>query len=93
MPAISNKLKQKLLTVLKDDYEECQFFTASSQLLINKIKDISDGIESKNMDFNKLRDTIGEIGIFINNSEKRLQEVEECYTKLIEILADEKPKN
>jgi len=92
MAKISEPLKQKLLTILKNDYEECQFFMAASQLLTNKIHDITDIIENRDPDFNTLRDSIGEIGIFISHTEKRLGEVEECYTKLVEALSEEKPK-
>jgi hypothetical protein len=92
MSKISYRLKEKLLTIIKDDYEECQFFMAASHLLTNKIRDITESVQNQNIDFNKLRDNIGEIGVFINNTEKRLEEVEECYTKLVEVLAKEKPK-
>ncbi|MEI6125626.1 MAG: hypothetical protein WCQ99_03645 [Pseudomonadota bacterium] len=91
MTAISETLKKKLLTIIKDDYEECGFFMASSNMLTHKIKEVSDSILAEPMEFNQLRDSIGEIGIFISNTEKRLEEVEECYTKMVEILAEEKP--
>lgn len=91
MSKISYRLKEKLLTIIKDDYEECQFFMAASHLLTNKIRDITESVQNQDIDFNKLRDNIGEIGVFINNTEKRLEEVEECYTKLVEVLAQEKP--
>jgi len=90
MNKISNKLKTKLLNVVKDEYEECDFFMAASNMLTHHIKNISDEISENKMDFNKLRDEIGEIGIYINNVEKRLLEVEDCYTKLVETLAEEK---
>ena len=87
-----DKLKQKLLSILKNDYEECQFFMAASQLLINKIQDTSQIVQEEELEFNKLRDAVGEIGIFISHTEKRLEEVEECYTKLVEALAEGNPK-
>ncbi len=90
MSKISNKLKTKLLSVVKDEYEDCDFFMAASNMLTNHIKNISDEIKENKIDFNKLRDEIGEIGIYINNVEKRLLEVEDCYTKLVETLAEEK---
>ena len=88
MTSISEALKKKLLAIIKDDYEECQFFMASSNMLTDKIKKVSEAILNENMDFNQLRDSIGEIGIFISNTEKRLEEVEECYTKMVEVLAE-----
>lgn len=93
MALISDTLKQQILSIIRDDYEECQFFMASSNLLTNKIKDIAETVEKQDLEFSKLRDTIGEIGMFINNTEKRLEEVEECYTKLVEALAEEKARN
>ena len=92
MPKTSDKLKHKLLTILKDDYEECKFFVAAAQILVNKIQDVSEIVEKQDIEFNALRDTITEIGLFISNTEKRLEEVEECYTKLVEALAEGKPK-
>jgi hypothetical protein len=86
-------LKQKLLSIIKKDYEECSFYTASANMLIHKIQDIAASLEKDELDFNKLRDEIGEVGLFISNAEKRLQEVEECYTKLVEALADGKPNS
>jgi len=90
MSIISKKLKKKILGILKDEYEDCDFFMAASTILTNQIKDISEAVNDKNTDFNKLRDEICEIGIYINNTEKRLLEVEDCYTKLVEALAEEK---
>jgi hypothetical protein len=92
MTELSKKLKQKLLAILKDEYEDCRFFMAASNILTNKISDLSETIQNDNLNFNELRDSIGEIGLFLSNTEKRLQEVEDCYTKLVEILAEEKPK-
>lgn len=91
MPKASKKLNRKLLSIIKDDYEECQFFLAESHLLTNKIKALAETIQNQELDFNKLRDSIGEIGIFLSNTEKRLQEVEDCYTKLVDTLAKDNP--
>jgi len=90
MTKISNKLKTNLLEILKNEYEDCDFFMAASNMLTNQIKNISESLNDKDLDFNKLRDEICEIGVYINNAEKRLLEVEDCYTKLVETLADEK---
>ena len=90
MANISTTLKNELLKILKHDYEECQFFLAATNLLMNKIKDVSEMLQNENNDFNALRDTIGETSLFISNAEKRLYEVEECYTKMVEALSKEK---
>jgi DNA anti-recombination protein RmuC len=57
-------------------------------MLVNKIKDFSQRIQATGTSFEQLRDEIGQIGVFLSNAEKRLQEVEDCYTKLVESLAD-----
>ena len=90
MTKISKKLKTRILDILKSEYEDCDFFMAASNILTNHIKDISNSINDENPDFEKLRDEICEIGVYINNTEKRLLEVEDCYTKLVEALAEEK---
>jgi hypothetical protein len=93
MAGIPTLLKKNLLSIIKKDYEECQFYMASTNMLIHKIQDIAASLEKDSLDFNALRDEIGEVGLFINNAEKRLLEVEECYTKLVEALSDGKPKS
>lgn len=93
MARISNTLKSRLVGIIRDEYEECQFFTASAQMLVNKIKDISEAAEQGDVEFNTLRDSIGDIGLYLDNTEKRLQEIDECYTKLVEALSDEKDRN
>ncbi len=93
MAGIPTLLKKKLISIIKKDYEECQFYMASTNMLIHKVQDIAASLEKDELDFNKLRDEIGEIGLFISNAEKRLAEVEECYTKLVEALADGKPNS
>ena len=90
MAKISKNLKTKLLDILNNEYEDCDFFMAASNILTNHIKDISAIINDENPDFDKLRDEICEIGVNINHTEKRLLEVEDCYTKLVEALAEEK---
>lgn len=91
MPAIPDALRQRLLAILRDEYEDCEFFMAASHQLTIKLRSVSEAIRGQDMDFNALRDVIGEIGIFIHNAEQRLTEVEDCYTKLVDALASEKP--
>ena len=93
MARIPTLLKQKLISIIKKDYEDCQFYMASTNMLLHKIQDIALSLEKDELEFDKLRDDIGEVGLFISNSEKRLEEVEECYTKLVEALADGKPNS
>jgi hypothetical protein len=93
MAGIPTTLKKNLISIIKKDYEECQFYMASTNMLIHKLQNIAASLEKDELDFNKLRDEIGEVGLFISNAEKRLAEVEECYTKLVEALADGKPNS
>ena len=93
MAGIPTLLKKNLISIIKKDYEECQFYMASTNMLIHKVQDIAASLEKDSLDFNTLRDEIGEVGLFISNAEKRLLEVEECYTKLVEALSDGKPKS
>ncbi len=86
MPNASSTVKSRLNSILIKDYEECQFFFAATHLLRDKIKAIADQVQQEELDFNTLRDTIGELGIYISNIEKGLYEVEECYTKLVAAL-------
>ena len=71
MAKISRKLKSKLLDILNNEYEDCDFFMAASNILTNHIKDISSSVNKENPDFDKLRDEICEIGVYINNRPRR----------------------
>ena len=44
MSHVSEKLKKKLLSILKDEYEDCGFFLAASQMLINKFAPLVFGV-------------------------------------------------
>ena len=88
MAKITSEARERLTAIITTDYEECQFFAASAQMLVNKIKDFSGQVQEQETTFEQLRDEIGQIGVFLSNAEKRLQEVEDCYTKLVECLSE-----
>jgi hypothetical protein len=88
MAKLTPEAREQLNTIITTDYEECHFFSASAQLLTNKIKDFSERIQKPETTFDQLKDEVGQIGIFLGNAEKRLQEVEDCYTRLVEALSD-----
>lgn len=90
MSGVSESLKQELVTIIRQEYENCDFLPAAAQLLTGKIKLLCDDVADGKLGFTQLRDSVGEIGIFLSNTEKRLSEVEDCYTKLVEALANEK---
>lgn len=91
MPPISLLLKQHIQNIIRDEYEECKFFVACASMLSHKFTEIAQLVErEQDVDFIRLRDLITELGPLISNAEKRLQDVDECYTKLVEALAAER---
>ena len=86
MANISSAVKGRLNAILVKDYEECQFFFAAAQLLKDHLKKISELAQKEEIDFALMRDAIGEIGLYISNIERGINEVDECYTKLVEAL-------
>jgi len=88
MAKIPSEIREQIKAIITNDYDDCQFFTASAQMLTNKIKDFLEQSQEPETTFEQLRDDIGQIGIFLSNAEKRLQEVEDCYTKLVETLSE-----
>jgi hypothetical protein len=88
MAKLTSDARAHLGSIITTDYDECQFFTASAQMLVNKIKDFAQLAREDETTFEQLKDEIGQIGVFLSNAEKRLQEVEDCYTKLVESLSD-----
>jgi hypothetical protein len=86
MSKVASAIKERLNTILTKDYEECQFFFAAADLLSDKLKNITEMTKQEEVDFNLMRDTIGELGICISNIERGLEEAEECYTRLVEAL-------
>jgi hypothetical protein len=88
MSKLTSEARAQLASIITTDYEDCHFFAASAQMLVNKIKDFSECAQEEETTFEQLRDEIGQIGVFLGNAEKSLQEVEDCYTKLVESLSD-----
>jgi phosphotransacetylase len=86
MANISSAVKNRLNAIVVKDYEECQFFFAAAHLLQDHLKKIYELAQKEEIDLALMRDTIGELGLYISNLERGLNEVEECYTKLVEAL-------
>jgi hypothetical protein len=86
MSKVASAIKEKLNAILTKDYEECQFFFAAADLLSDRLKNITELTQQEDIEFNLMRDTIGELGICISNIERGLEEAEECYTRLVEAL-------
>ncbi len=49
MAKISKKLKTKILDIINNEYEDCDFFMAASNILTNQFKDISNTINDENI--------------------------------------------
>jgi len=93
MARVPSALKQHIQEIIRDEYEECKFFVASASMLSHKFTEIAQLVAQENdIEFTRLRDMITEIGFLLSNTEKRLQDVDECYTKLVEAIAAAKPE-
>jgi len=87
-------IKQKLLHIIQNEFDSCEWFIISANELTKIINDMIETFkEDSNKSFEEIRDSIGSIGIAVSNVEKCLESVEECYGKLVETLHNEAKKN
>ncbi len=94
MAGIPTLLKKNLISIIKKDYEECQFYMASTNMLIHKIQDIAASLEKDESGFQQAAGRNRRRSAFLSAMPKSgFEEVEECYTKLVEALAGGKPKS
>jgi hypothetical protein len=82
-------IHQKLLDIIHDDFEGCEWFIIAANELMNTLSDILAMAQDSSTSIEKLTNTIGKIGIGISNVEKCLDGVEECYNKSVKLLTDE----
>ena len=80
---------QKLLDIIQDDFEGCEWFIIAANELMNTLSDFLAMAQESTTSVEKLKNTIGKIGIGISNVERCLDGVEECYNKSVELLRDE----
>ena len=87
-----NTINQKLLDIIQNDFDSCEWFIISSNELMKTLNDSIDLFKNKDTSFEEIRDYIGKIGMGIRNVEKCLDEVEECYNRIVEGLSDASKK-
>ena len=81
---------QKLLQIIQDEYDNCEWFIISSNELMKTLHDTTTMFKDRSKTYEEIKDSIGKIGLGISNVEKCLDGVEECYNRIVEELANEK---
>ena len=90
----AKSFNQKLLHIIQNEYDGCEWFIISAHELMKILNDMIDTFkEDSGKSFEEIKDSIGNIGIGLSNVEKCLEGVEECYSKLIEALSNETKRN
>ena len=82
-------IHQKLLTIIQDDFEGCEWFIIAANDLMNTLSDIVSMASDTTTPVEKITTTIGKIGIGISNVERCLDGVEDCYNKSVQLLRDD----
>jgi hypothetical protein len=83
---------QKLLQIIQEEYDNCEWFIISSNELMKTLNDTTTMFEDTSKTYEEIKDSIGKIGLGIRNVEKCLDGVEECYNRIVEELVNEKNK-
>lgn len=86
-------LHQRLLDLLENDFDGCEWFIISSNELMTTLNETIEMLKDPDTSFETIKNSIGKIGIGIGNVERCLEEVEDFYNKTVEMLCDELPKN
>jgi len=85
----SKTVNQKLLDIIQDDFEGCEWFIVAANELMNTLSDITSMANDRTTSVEKITDAIGKIGMGISNVERCLDGVEDCYNKSVELLSTE----
>jgi hypothetical protein len=85
----SKTVHQKLLGIIQDDFEGCEWFIVAANELMNTLSDITSMANDSTTSVEMITDAIGKIGMGISNVERCLDGVEDCYNKSVELLSDE----
>ena len=80
---------QKLLKIIEEDYDGCEWFIISANELMQKLNKSIELYKNNQTSLEKIKDFIGEIGIGIGNVQRCLDGVEDCYSKTVEQLSKE----
>ena len=80
---------QKLLKIIKEEYDGCEWFIISANELMQKLNQSMELCKNNQTSLETIKDFIGEIGIGIGNVQRCLDGVEDCYSKTVELLSKE----
>ena len=80
---------QKLLKIIEEDYDGCEWFIISANELMQKLNKSIELYKNNQTSLETIKDFIGEIGIGIGNVQRCLDGVEDCYSKTVEQLSEE----
>ncbi len=80
---------QKLLKIIKEEYDGCEWFIISANELMQKLNESMELCNNNQTSLETIKDFIGEIGIGIGNVQRCLDGVEDCYSKTVELLSKE----
>jgi hypothetical protein len=80
---------QKLLKMIKEDYDGCEWFIISANELMQKLNEAIELCNNNQTSLEAIKNFIGEIGIGISNVQRCLDGVEDCYSKTVELLSTE----
>jgi hypothetical protein len=80
---------QKLIEIIEEDYDSCEWFIISANELMQKLNKTMELCKNSQTSLEFIKDFIGEIGIAIGNVQRCLDGVEDCYSKTVELLSKE----
>ncbi len=80
---------QKLLQIIQNEYDNCEWFIISSNELMKTLNDTITMFKDNCKSSEEIKNSIGKIGLSIRNVEKCLDEVEEFYNRIFEELVNE----
>jgi hypothetical protein len=80
---------QKLLKIIEEDFDSCEWFIISANELMQKLNKSMELYKNNQTPLETIKDFIGEIGIGIGNVQRCLDGVEDCYSRTVELLSKE----
>ena len=81
--------QQKLLKIIEEDYDGCEWFIISANELMQKLNKSMELCKNNQTSLETIKNFIGEIGLGISNVQRCLDGVEDCYSRTVELLSDE----
>ena len=80
---------QKMLTIIEEEYDGCEWFIISANELMQTLNESLELCKNQETSLETIKDFIGKIGICIGNVQRCLDGVEDCYSKTVELLSKE----